>query len=74
MLYKLDFANNAVLSCFFFFFLMIYLYFLIPAVITQINNFTAELVMPTGIPNEEAKAEMETHRVTVKTKIIKCLI
>ena len=35
MLLNLDFANNTILPCFFFFFLIIDLYFLIPAVITQ---------------------------------------
>ena len=36
MLFNLDFARNAVFSCFFFFFLTIDLCLLIPAVITQI--------------------------------------
>ena len=35
------------------FFLIIDLYFLIPAVITQIFNPTAELVIPTGMPSNE---------------------
>ena len=35
----------------------------------------AELTIPTGIPFKEAKAEMETHPVTVETKISsKCLV
>ena len=50
MLFNLDFANNAILSCLFFFFLIIDLYFLIPAAIAQIFNPIAELVMPTGLP------------------------
>ena len=33
VLFNLDFANNTILSCFFLFFLIIELYFLIPAVI-----------------------------------------
>ena len=52
-------------------FLIIDFYFLTPAVITQIFNATAELVMPIGIPAKEAKAEMQTHPVTVETKISK---
>ena len=36
MLINLDFANNTTLSYFFFFFLIVDLYFLIPAVITQV--------------------------------------
>ena len=35
---------------------------------TQIFNPTAELVIPTGMPTKEAKAEMETHPVTPETK------
>ena len=50
------------------------LYFLIPAVITQIFHPTAEFTIPTGAPTKEAKSEMETHSVTVETKIIKCSI
>ena len=60
MPFNLDFANNTILSCFFFFFLFIGLYFLIPAIITQI---------PTGIPTKEAKAEMETHLVIVEITV-----
>ena len=72
MLFNLDFANNTVLPCFFFYFLIIDLYFLIPALITQIFNPTAELVIPMGILTKEAKAEMETHPRTIETKISKC--
>ena len=43
MLFNLDFANNTISSCFFFF-LIIDLYFLIPAVIAQIFNPIAELI------------------------------
>ena len=57
---------------FFFFSLIMDLYFLIPAVITQIFDPIAELVNPIGIPTKEAKAEMETHPVTVETNIGKC--
>ena len=60
MLLNLDFANNTVWSCFFFFFLIIDLYFLIPAVIAQIFNPIAELVIPIGIPTKEAKKDGNT--------------
>ena len=59
MLVNLDFANNTILSCLFFVSLIIDLYFLIPAVIAQIFNPVAELVIPAGIPTKEEKAEME---------------
>ena len=69
MLLNLDFANNTILSCFFFFFLIIDLYFLIPAVITQIFNPIVELAIVIGIPTKEAQAEMETHPVIVEITI-----
>ena len=56
MLFHLDFANNTILSCFFFVFLTVDLYFSIPAVIAQIVNPIAELVIPIGIPSKEVKA------------------
>ena len=71
---NLAFPNNTILSCFLYFFLIIDLYFLIPAVIAQIFNSTAELAIPTGIPTNKAKAEIETHPVTVEAKISKCSI
>ena len=51
---------------------MIDLYFLIPAVTAQIFNSTAELVMPNGIPTNEANAEIETQPLTAEMKIINC--
>ena len=69
LVYLSNFANNTILSCFFFFFLIIDLYFLIPAVITQILNPVAELVMPIGILTKEAKAEIETLPVIVEITI-----
>ena len=53
------------------FFLIIDLYFLIPAVIAQIFNQIAKLVIPIGITTKEAKSEMETHPVIVEITIIK---
>ena len=71
ILFNLDFANNAILSGVFFFFLIIDLYFLIPAVIPQFFIPTAELVIPAGMVTNEANAEMETEPATVKTNISK---
>ena len=68
MLFNLDFANNTILSCFFFFFLIIDLYFLIPAAIAQIFNPIAELIIPIRTPTKEAKAEMEIHPVIAEAK------
>ena len=74
MLFNLDFVDNATLSCFFFFFLIIDLYFLIPEVIAQIFNQIAELLILLGILTKEQKVEMETHLVIVEAKIRKCSI
>ena len=67
MLPNLDFAKNTILSCFFF--LIIDLYFLIPAVIAQIFNPIAELVIPVVIPIKGAKTEIEIHPVNVEAKL-----
>ena len=72
--FNLDFANDTILSCFFFFFLIIDLCLLIPVVITQIYNPIAELIIPIGIPTKKAKAEIEMHPVTVEINISKCSI
>ena len=71
MLFNLDFAINTILSCYFFFFLISYLYFLIPTVIVHIFNPIPELVIPIRIPISEAKAESEIHPVIVEAKIKK---
>ena len=68
MVFNLDFADNTILSCSFF---LIDLYFFIPAVIAQIFNSIAELLIPIGIPSKEAKAEIQMHPVIVKAKIKK---
>ena len=68
MLFNFHFADNTISSCFFLFFLIIDLYFLIVAVITQIFYSAAELVIPIGIPTKEAKAEIETHPVIAETE------
>ena len=67
-----DMLNLWILSCFFFFFLIIGLYFLIPAVIAQIFNLIEELVIPLGIPIKEGRAEIEIYRVIEEAKIRKC--
>ena len=69
MLFNLDFADSTIVSCFFFFFLVIDLHFLNPAVIAQISNSIAELVIPIGVPIKEEKAEMETNPVIVEIAI-----
>ena len=69
MLFNFDFANDVILSCFFLFILIIDLYFLIPAVITQIFIPIAEPVIPIEILTKEAEAEIETHPVIVEIAI-----
>ena len=54
-----------------FVFLIIDLYFLIATLIPQISNYTVELVIPTGIPTEEAMAEIKIHPVMAEAKIRK---
>ena len=46
-----------------------FFYFLIPAVIAQIFNPIAKLVMLIGVSTKEAKAEMEPHPFTPDSKI-----
>ena len=72
VVFNLVFANNTILSCFFFFFLMIELYILISAVIAQTFDSTAELAMPTKTPISEANTEVETQLLKAESKIIKC--
>ena len=69
MLFNLVFANNTILSCFLFFFLIINLYFLISEIIKQFFNIATEFVIPIEIPTKEAKAEIETYSVIVEAKI-----
>ena len=74
VLFNLDFDNNAILSCFSFFFLIINLYILIATTIAQIFKPIPELVIPIGKPSKGAKAEIEMHSVIIEVKIRKCLI
>ena len=54
-----------------FFFLVIDLFFLIPAAIEKTFSPTAELAIPIGIATKEAKVEIETHPVTIEVGINK---
>ena len=74
MLFNLDFASNTISLCFFFFFLLADLYFLNHVVIAQMFNPITELVMSTGIPTKEAKADMETLPITVEIKMSQCSV
>ena len=62
MLFNLDFANNTILSCFFFFFFTIDLYFLVPAVIAQIFNLIADLAVHIGIPIKEVWKKLKDNQ------------
>ena len=53
-------------------FLIIDLYFWIPAVIAQIFLQTVELIIPIIIATKEARTEIETDLVNAKAKISKC--
>ena len=72
MRFKLDFASNAILSCFFYFFIIVHLYFLFTAVNAQIFNTVAEVVIPFGKPIKEANAEVETNQHN--SKVYKCFL
>ena len=58
MQFDLDFTNNIILSCSFFFFLIVDL----------------SLLIPIGIPIKEEKSEIVIHQVILETKIRKYLI
>ena len=64
MPFNLDFAKNTILSFSCLFFLIIDLYFLIPAVIAEILNPIA-----IEIPSKEAKTEIEIHLVAAEAKM-----
>ena len=74
MLFNLDFANNTILSCFFFYFFIIDLDLIIPPATEHIFYSVEELVIPIGIQIKEAKAEIETHPVVVEAIIRTCPI
>ena len=57
---------------FFVLFLNSYRKILKPAVMAQIFNPIAELIIPIGTPGKEAKEEIEIHPVNAEAKIRKC--
>ena len=69
MQFNFDFANNTVLPCLFFFFLIMELYFLISAAIAHMFNLLGEHFILIWIQSKEAKSENEIHPVIVKAKI-----
>ena len=70
---NLSFPNSTIFPCFFFFFFIVDLYFLILGN-PQISIPNAELVIPTRTQAYEANAEIETQPLTVEAKISKCSI
>ena len=68
MLFNLNFANNTILLCFLFIYLIINLYVFIPVVIAQIFSPITELVIPIRIPIKEAKVKIEINPVIVDAK------
>ena len=68
LLFKLVFAKNTILSCFFFFFLIIELHFLIPSNFVQIFYPIAELIIPIRVPSKETKVVTETQSVKAEAK------
>ena len=58
MLFNLVFANNTISTWFFFFFLIIDLYVLIPAVIAQSFNPIVELIISAGMPTKKEKQKL----------------
>ena len=68
---NLDFAINTILSCSYFFFLIIDLYFLISAAIGKMFNLILDLVTPIGIRSKEPKAKIKIHPISADAKIIK---
>ena len=65
----LVYAKSTTLLLLFLHFLIIDLYFLIPAVIVQTCNPIPELIIPIGIPAKQAKVGIEIHQVISGTKI-----
>ena len=55
-----------------FFFFIIDLHFLFPAIITKFFKATAELAIRIGIPTNKLKVEIETQLVIAETQIKEC--
>ena len=68
VLFDLVFLGTLFHYVFFFFSLIIDLYLLIPAVIAQIYNPTAELAIPSATPTKEVNAQIKTQPLTAETK------
>ena len=68
ILFSLNFVNNTTLWCFFSFFLIITLWFLILAAVAKIFNSIAELVIPMGSKRKDLKAEIKIYLVIVEAK------
>ena len=69
--FNFAFANHTILSCFFLFFLIIDLYFFdFCSYYTHTFNPTTELVIPAGLPTNEANAEIETQPLTSEMKML----
>ena len=66
MVFNLALANNTLL-------LLLFLNYWL-SVIAQLFKHTAELVIPIGIPINDAKADIETNPVITETKIIDCSV
>ena len=65
IVFNLYFPNNTNLPCFFFFFFIIDLNFLIPAMVAQIFIPTTELIIPIGTQTNDENTEIETQPVIV---------
>ena len=74
LVFNFDFANNTILSCFFFFRFIIYLHFLIPVVIAKSLIRTTELIILTGKQIYAANAKIETQPLITEDRISKCSI
>ena len=74
MLFNLYFVNNTILSCFFLFFFIIDLHFLIHAIITKNFYPIVEFAITRGITSKEANVEMETDTVIIKIARSKCSV
>ena len=72
MIFKLTLADNTILLCCHFFFLITELYFSIHAGNLQYFNSIAELLVPIRIPIKTTREEIEIHPVTTEAKLRKC--
>ena len=72
MIFKLTLADNTILLCFLFFFLIIELYFSTHADNLQYFKSIAELLIPKRIPIKTTREEIEIRPVTTEAKLRKC--